>query len=59
MDFWRAWISVNQGFCGQNFGQDECLFFIIYGTLDHTVDSVELDKQIDAAANKLRDCFAQ
>jgi len=34
-------------------------FLIIYGTLDRTVGSVELDKQIDAAANKLRDCFAQ
>jgi len=58
MDFLGAWLSVNQGFCGQNLGQDECLFFIIYGTLDRTVDSVELDKQIDADA-KLLDCFAQ
>jgi len=34
-------------------------FFISHGTLVRTVDGVELDKQIDAAANKLRDCFAQ
>ena len=59
MVFLGAWLSVNQGFCGQNLGQGEWLFFIIYGTLDLTVGSVELDKQIDAAANKLRDGFAQ
>jgi hypothetical protein len=29
--------AVNQGFSGQNLGQGECLFFIIYGTLDRTV----------------------
>jgi hypothetical protein len=57
--FLGAWLSVNQGFSGQNLGQRECLFFIIYGTLDRTVGSVELDKKIEAAANKLRDCFAQ
>jgi hypothetical protein len=33
--------------------------FIIYGTLDRTVSDGELDTQIEAAANKLRDCFAQ
>jgi hypothetical protein len=59
MGFCGAWLSVNQRFCGQNLGQGECLFFIIYGTLDRTVGSVGLDKQIDAAANKLRDGFAQ
>jgi hypothetical protein len=37
MGFLGAQLSVNQGFCGQNLGQGECLFFIIYGTLDRTV----------------------
>jgi hypothetical protein len=33
--------------------------FITHGTLDRTVSDGELDTQIEAAANKLRDGFTQ
>ena len=32
--FWRAWISVNQRFCGQNLGQGECLFLSVIAHLN-------------------------
>ena len=51
--------TVNQGLCGQNLGQCVCLIFIIHGAVDRTVSDGELDTQIKAAANKLRDGFVQ
>jgi hypothetical protein len=40
IEFSAAWLSVNQGFCGQNLGQLANLFFLSHGSLDRAVDDL-------------------
>ena len=47
MSFLRAWISVNQGFCGQSLGQRVCLFLIGYCTFGCTVEGEKQVAKID------------